>query len=201
MNQEQSKQSAGNLSEEVVVVSGLPRTGTSMMMRMLEAGGLPVLADNLRVQDEDNPRGYYEFEPVKKTKEDSSWLDGAKGRVVKMVYRLLYDLPVGHKYRVVFMERALEEVIASQNIMLKRNDQNLPEGDDQQTIKLFESELSRCFEWLETRKDFEVLTVNYNRLMTNPQDSIEEIDQFMKNCLDAEAMAAAVEPALYRNRR
>ena len=79
--------------DKIVIVSGLPRSGTSMMMRMLDAGGLPALTDNIRTADEDNPRGYYEFEPVKKTKEDASWLERAPGKVVKMVYRLLYDLP------------------------------------------------------------------------------------------------------------
>ena len=106
---------------EIIIVSGLPRSGTSMMMRMLEAGGIPPLIDNLRRPNEDNPGGYYEFEPVKRTKQDPSWLTTAGGKVVKMVYRLLYDLPTGYEYRVIMMRRTLEEVLASQEAMLKRD--------------------------------------------------------------------------------
>jgi len=106
------------MEKTVIVVSGLPRSGTSMMMQMLDAGGVEVLTDNLRLPDEDNPKGYYEYEAVKATAEDPSWLDDAGGRAVKMVYRLLYDLPADRRYRVVFMKRDLEEVIKSQEVML-----------------------------------------------------------------------------------
>src|SRR5574337_153211 len=100
----------------ITIVSGLPRSGTSMMMQMLHRGGIPAVTDEIRSADEDNPKGYYEFEPVKKTKEDASWLARAGGKVVKMVYRLLYDLPGDYAYHVVFMRRNLREVIASQNV-------------------------------------------------------------------------------------
>ena len=106
-------------SRFVTIVSGLPRSGTSMMMQAIAAGGIPALTDGFRAADVDNPRGYYEFEPVKKTREDASWLDRAGGKVVKMVYRLLYDLPAeGYEYRVVFMRRDIREVLASQKKML-----------------------------------------------------------------------------------
>ena len=108
-------------SDQVVtIVSGLPRSGTSLMMRMLESGGIPVLIDGVRDADEDNPQGYYEYEPVKKTKEDTTWLQQASGKAVKMVYQLLYDLPPHYQYRVVFMRRRMSEVLASQKIMLNR---------------------------------------------------------------------------------
>lgn len=104
----------------ITIVSGLPRSGTSMMMRILEAGGMPVLVDHARVADVDNPNGYYEFEPVKTTCDDASWLRQAEGRAVKVVYKLLYDLPADRPYRVVFMQRALKEIVTSQNRMLAR---------------------------------------------------------------------------------
>ena len=90
-------------TESVTVVSGLPRSGTSMMMRILEAGGMDVLTDQIRTADVDNPRGYYEFEPVKKTKDDPSWIPEAAGKAVKMVYQLLYDLPDGFHYQILMM--------------------------------------------------------------------------------------------------
>src|SRR5690242_7444054 len=102
----------------LIIVSGLPRSGTSMMMRMLEHGGIPVLTDRVRTADDDNPNGYYEFEAVKQTRKDPSWLAGREGKAVKMVYRLLYDLPADRNYRVLFMRRKLEEVLASQRTML-----------------------------------------------------------------------------------
>src|SRR5713226_9097156 len=100
-------------AEFIIVVSGLPRSGTSMMMRMLEAGGLPTITDNIRTADDDNPLGYYEFEPVKQLNKDASWLDTLSNKAVKIIYRLLYSLPRHHRYKVIFMRRKLEEVIAS----------------------------------------------------------------------------------------
>ena len=104
--------------DEIVVVSGLPRSGTSMMMKMLEAGGLTPLTDGQREADEDNLGGYYEFEQVKKMAQDSGWLEEARGKVVKVISRLLYDLPKTYHYRVIFMQRHLDEVLASQQQML-----------------------------------------------------------------------------------
>jgi hypothetical protein len=100
----------------ITIVSGLPRTGTSLMMQMIHAGGIPALTDKVRASDEDNPKGYFELEAVKRTKKDDSWLAEAAGRVVKMVHLLLYDLPVNHQYRVVFMRRELREVVRSQGV-------------------------------------------------------------------------------------
>jgi hypothetical protein len=117
----ESTKTTSNTENFITIVSGLPRSGTSMMMQMLAAGGMPALADNLRQADEDNPRGYYEFERVKEVATDSSWLDEAEGKAVKMVYRLLYDLPADRSYRVIFMIRSLDEVIASQQVMLERS--------------------------------------------------------------------------------
>src|SRR5215211_3521881 len=130
-------------AEFLTIVSGLPRSGTSMMMRMLETGGLPVLTDHVRTPDDDNPNGYYEFEAVKQTKEDDSWLEGTEGKAVKMVYRLLYDLPADHSYRVLFMRRKLEEVLASQRVMLERH------GVASLTLSaLFRAEMDSFYKWV-----------------------------------------------------
>lgn len=188
-------------SSFVTIVSGLPRSGTSMMMRMLEAGGLPVLVDNLRAADDDNPRGYYEFEPVKKTKEDPSWLREAPGKVVKMVYRLLYDLPADYSYRVVFMRRKLEEVLASQQVMLSRMGKAGGALEDEQAAALFRSQLTKYEQWVARQPNFAVLDVSYNDLLESPAEPARQINAFLGGTLDEAAMRQVVEPQLYRNRR
>src|SRR5436309_9885827 len=105
------------MDSEIIIVSGLPRSGTSLMMQMLDNGGMEVVTDNIRTPDTDNPRGYYEFEQVKKIKHDTAWLPSTRGRAFKMVSQLLYDLPPSEQYAVIFMERDLDEVLASQEKM------------------------------------------------------------------------------------
>lgn len=185
----------------LTIVSGLPRSGTSMMMRMLEAGGIPALIDHIRVADEDNPRGYYEFEPVKQTKNDASWLNGSEGMVVKMVYRLLYDLPADREYRVVFTQRKLEEVVASQNVMLER--QGKPGGDlaQDKLLSLFKAELDRSYGWMDEQPNFRVLYVNYNDTLTDPTPTVHALNEFLGGDLDTAAMLKVVEPQLYRQRK
>lgn len=185
----------------ITIVSGLPRSGTSMMMRMLEAGGLPVMVDHIREADEDNPAGYYEFEAVKQTKQDQGWLGEAAGKAVKMVYRLLYDLPTGQEYRVVFMRRKLEEVLASQQKMLDRHGKNDAAVTDEQMAKLFRTQLEKFEKWIAEQPNFTVLEVSYNDLLADPKPSLEKINQFLGGQLNINAMAGVVDPALYRNRK
>jgi hypothetical protein len=190
----------GRDREFVTLVTGLPRCGTSMMMRMLEAGGLPVMIDEIRAADEDNPRGYYEFEPVKKTKEDPSWVPSAVGKAVKLVYRLLHDLPADQTYRALFMRRKLSEVYASQEEMLRRKGR--PQGGvDLPTFeKMFEGEIGRILRWLQDQPNFSFIEVDYNDLLANPAPRVAEIDAFLAGGLDTDAMLAVVEPGLYRRR-
>ena len=108
------------MDNEIIIVSGLPRSGTSLMMQMLDNGGVPVVTDHIRTADTDNPRGYYEFEQVKKIKEDVSWLPETRGKAFKMVSQLLYELPASERYRIIFMERDLDEMLLSQEKMLAR---------------------------------------------------------------------------------
>jgi len=183
----------------VTIVSGLPRSGTSMMMRMLEAGGLPVLVDNIRVADQDNPRGYYEFEPVKQTKRDASWVPSAEGKVVKMVYRLLYDLPLDREYRVVFMRRNLDEVLRSQQKMLAK-DNRVDNIDDAEMSAIYQAELARFDAWLAKQPCFQSLDVTYNEMLADPAPIVQEIDAFLGGNLDQAAMCGVVDPSLYRNR-
>ena len=184
----------------VMIVSGLPRSGTSMMMKAIHAGGIEPVIDNIRVADEDNPKGYYEFEPVKKTKEDASWLQGAAGKVVKMVYRLLYDLPADNKYRVVFMQRDLVEVLASQKKMLERSGKAGGGISDEQMASLFTTELKKCEKWIAEQPNFQVLYVGHRDMINDAAGQAKRINEFLGGGLNEQAMAETVDPTLYRNR-
>lgn len=187
-------------AEFLTIVSGLPRSGTSMMMRMLEHGGLDVMTDEIRTADDDNPNGYYEFEAVKKTSEDASWLEGANGKAVKMVYRLLYDLPTDRTYRVLFMRRELDEILASQQVMLNRHNAGDAVSQDQMA-KLFRSEIERFYDWVAKQQHIELIDVNYNQMLANPKAEIARVNEFLGNALDEAAMQGVVDASLYRNRK
>jgi hypothetical protein len=184
----------------VTIVSGLPRSGTSLMMQMLSAGGLPALTDAVRTADEDNPRGYLEFEPVKQTKVDPSWLAQAPGKAVKMVHVLLYDLPPNYYYRVVFMMRKIEEILTSQRTMLNRQGKQGASLSIDRLASIFQSQLSQCADWLRKQSNFSVLEINYNELIAKPDASVAALDQFLDGGLDRSAMAAAIDFSLYRAR-
>jgi hypothetical protein len=183
----------------LTVVSGLPRSGTSLMMSMLDAGGLPVLVDNIRAADYDNPRGYYEYEPVKALKSDATWVARARGQGVKMVYLLVYDLPPDVEYRVLFMQRNLDEVLASQRVMLERLGKPV-RSDDRTIAELFRRHLAKFVGWVKDRPNFRVLNVDYNAMVRDPEPVVAEIIPFLGGGLDADAMIRTVDPSLYRNR-
>lgn len=184
----------------IAVVSGLPRSGTSMMMKMLEAGGIQVLTDELREADRDNPKGYYEFERVKQLEHDKSWLQDAEGRAVKIISQLLKHLPSDHRYKIVFMRREMREMLASQQKMLVRRGEKADKVADEELAALFRRHLERIESWLEDQPNFDVLYVSYNRVLERPREEATRIDAFFKEDLDADAMATVVEPTLYRQR-
>ena len=184
----------------VTVVSGLPRSGTSMMMKALEAGGLPVLTDGVRKADRDNPKGYYEFEPVKTTKEDPSWVREAGGKAVKMVYRLLYDLPEEYEYRVIFMQRDMGEILTSQSAMLERTGQQGAQVSADKLAALYKKDLEEMYQWIERQGNFSTLMVSYNDMVRDPRPPCRRVNAFLGNCLDVDEMAGVVDTSLYRNR-
>ena len=184
----------------ITIVSGLPRSGTSMMMQMLAAGGVPALVDNVRQPDEDNPRGYYEFERVKQVESDSSWLDEAEGKVVKMVYRLLYDLPPDHAYRVIFMTRDLNEVIASQQVMLERHGKANEPVDNTRLVEIYRRQLQEVMSWLHGQPNFAVLSVDYHGALSDPRQVVQHLDDFLDGRLDTDAMLRIPDQTLYRER-
>ncbi|MDQ6630746.1 MAG: sulfotransferase [Verrucomicrobiota bacterium] len=185
----------------ITIVSGLPRSGTSLLMQMLLAGGWPVLTDQVRAADEDNPKGYLEFEAVKQTKTSRDWLAHAQGKAVKMVHLLLLQLPTtGYTYRVLLMKRKIAEVTASQRAMLQRQNKRGANLTDQQLGQLFLSQLAQVENWLIEQPEFSVLPVNYNELVANPAPLVEKINQFLGGNLNAEAMIQTVDAKLYRQR-
>ena len=184
---------------QIVIVTGLPRSGTSMMMKMLEAGGIPPLCDGQRAADSDNPNGYYEFEPVKNTRQDAGWLTQAQGKAVKMVYSLLYDLPADRQYDVVFMRRDMQEVLASQHRMLQ-NKGLLSHVDDQRMSALFSREIDRFQQWAAEAEHINCLEVRYNDVASGDTAPFHEITSHLCGRTDPQAMADIVDPSLYRNR-
>jgi hypothetical protein len=181
----------------ITVVSGLPRSGTSLVMQMLAAGGHPILCDTQRTADEDNPRGYLEFAPVKTLERDSSWLSQAEGKAVKIISFLLPKLPSCFEYRVIFLRRDLTEVLQSQARMLERRGQ--PPGPDiNLMMSHFEKHLQTMHDWICRQSNFRKMDCDYASLIQNPVQSATAISQFVGLPLASPNMAACVDPALHR---
>jgi hypothetical protein len=184
----------------ITIVSGLPRSGTSLMMQMLAAGGVPPLTDELRPSDESNPRGYFEFEAVKRLRSDQSWLDQARGRAVKIIHLLLRELPVDGRfeYRVLLMLRPIEEVLASQHAMLVRQGKQPASAS---LAGVYASQLVQAQEWMRAHPCFSFLTFEHHSVIQQPEASAAAITEFLQRDLDVKAMAAAVDPSLWRERQ
>ena len=188
-----------DISNTAIIVSGLPRSGTSMMMQMISAGGIAPLTDSVREADEDNPRGYYEFEKAKQLDRDSSWITEAKGKAVKVVAQLLAYLPAipGVNYRVVFMERDMEEVLSSQKSMLQRQEKKGTKLSDDRLRTIFSHQVKQIKTMLSLRK-IPTLFVDYNRTIENPEETAARLKTFLGGNIDQRKMVEAVEPSLKR---
>ncbi len=185
----------------ITIVSGLPRSGTSMMMKMLEAGGLPVLTDHIRTADEDNPKGYYEFERVKQIEHDRAWLEDARGKAVKMIAALLKHLPPDYAYKIIFMRRDIEEVLASQRQMLIRRGEPTDRIPDQTMGELFLKHVAQVEAWLASQPNVHVIYIEHGQVLADPRGQAGRIAGFLGGGLDAERMARMVDPDLYRQRQ
>jgi hypothetical protein len=184
----------------ITIVSGLPRSGTSLMMQMLVAGGLAPLSDGERQADPDNPRGYLEWERIKTLPNDPACIAEAEGKVVKVISRLLLSMPAGHEYRIVFMQRPLPEVLASQDQMLRRRGA-FKEGTNPAMISAaFEKHLREVYAWLDGKPYVKALRLPYHEVLRKPKDIGQQLTEFLGIPLDLEAMAQQVDASLYRNR-
>lgn len=184
----------------IVIVSGLPRSGTSMAMKMLEAGGMEIVTDNVRSADEDNPRGYFELERVKNLHKESdrAWLRECRGKAIKIISFLLKTLPDENNYQVIFMNRKIAEVLASQRKMLERRGESSPTSDERMA-ELFEKDLREARFFLR-RPHFDVLEIDYNEAVGNPAAMAARIVEFVGGTLDLAKMTGVVDEKLYRNR-
>lgn len=186
--------------EGVVVVSGLPRSGTSMLMRMLAAGGLPPLSDGDRPADASNPHGYFEYAPVKRAREDASWLPLAQGRAVKIVSFLAPFLPPDPPCRVIHMRRPLDEVLASQAAMLRRKGIAAVEEDEAPLRAACARAESAAAAYWAARPATDVLWLPHGAVIAEPAWAARQLAGYLGGGLDCAAMAAAVDPALHRER-
>ena len=186
----------------IVVVAGLPRSGTSMLMNMLLHGGVPLLTDGIRSADECNPHGYFEYEPVKELDKhgDLSWLPRARGKAVKIISFLLTWLPETYDYRVIIMQRDLDEIIDSQNQMIARRGQPSDTAGDSRTRKIYADHLAQVARLLASRRCFLSLPVSYRDVVEDPRRQARRIREFLDRPLDIDRMAATVDARLYRNR-
>ncbi len=171
------------------------------MMMMLHAGGMDVLTDHVRQADDDNPKGYYEYEPVKDIETDRAWLVLAQGRAIKMISALLIHLPAVHNYKVIFMRRKMEEIVASQRRMLIHRGEESGAASDDKITQVLEKHLTEVNKWLSKQANIDVLFVDYGKVLADPYAQASIICRFLDGSLDPQMMAAAVDRRLYRQRR
>lgn len=188
--------------EPVIIVSGLPRSGTSMMMKMLDAAGLPIVTDAIRTADIDNPKGYYELERVKDLEKeaDKSYIKEARGKVLKVISFLIKDLPDDNQYRIIFMRRDLNEVIASQNKMIAhRGEQD--DTDDKMMIEAYLNHLASVRIMSRKKPNMEMVEIRYDTTVGDPREAARQVNAFLGGKLDEAKMTAEVDGKLYRNRK
>ena len=190
------------VEQSVVIVSGLPRSGTSMLRGRLAAGGLETVVDGIREADDDNPKGYHELEQVKELDKggDTSWLDDAPGKCLKVISFLLQHLPSTHHYKIVFVRRHLQEVLASQRKMLERRGESGGDASDEEMATMFAAHLAKMERQLAARPNCEVLYVDHRATLDTPREVATQVNRFLGDRLDVEKMAAVVDQQLYRNR-
>jgi len=185
----------------ITVVSGLPRSGTSMLMKMLEAGGLTPLTDDIRKADKDNPKGYYEFERVKKLETDNTWLAEAKGKAVKVISLLLRNLPTDYTYKIIFIRRDIREILASQKQMLIRRGEPADKVSDEEMTRIYQNHLRQTEAWLSEQPAFDVLYTDHRDIIRDPAQASKKINQFLGGFLDVKQMAGMVDASLYRQKK
>jgi hypothetical protein len=194
---------AADRGEPIIVVSGLPRSGTSMMMKMLEQGGVPIMTDGQREADVDNPKGYYEYERIKdlERESDKSYLRESRGKALKVISFLIKDLPDDNDYRVIFMRRDLDEVLASQDKMIDRLGSSDAAADSEAMKEAYRNDIVRTRLLCRKKSNFELIEVSYRETVEDPRRTVDRVNEFLEGRLDVAAMGEAVDAQLYRNRR
>lgn len=191
-----------NIRGEITIVSGLPRSGTSMMMQILDAAGVPILTDKERTPDNNNPKGYYEFEPVKKLMVDKSWLPQAKGKCVKIIAQLLPFLPANYNYKIIFMRRNMDEVLKSQQIMLGKETDVKSKSFPMGLNTAFEKQLKKVENWVDSQPHVEMLNIDYSKVVEEPTEELESILNFLNfENGNLKKMKSMIDKSLYRNKK
>ncbi|MBY9007851.1 MAG: sulfotransferase domain-containing protein [Candidatus Lokiarchaeota archaeon] len=185
----------GNIRDELIIVSGIPRSGTSLIMQMLRAGGMDILSDHKRKADKNNPKGYLELQAVKNLFKDNSCLVKQTGKVVKVISHLLIYIPKNQLYKIIFINRNINEIIKSQQKMLRENTKNYSKT----LKKAFKKELSNVKLWINNQPNIELLNLNFKDIIKNPEKEINNIIKFLNISLNREKMINIIEPSLYRN--
>jgi hypothetical protein len=185
----------------VTIVTGVPRSGTSLVMQMLAAGGHPIASDGVRRADADNPRGYFELEAARRLARDASWLPELAGRALKLVHTLVPSLPTTLQYRVLMVRRRLDEVLASQRAMLARQGAAPDPAEDDRLLPVLEAQLAQLEGWLAAQQGLAWLRIDHGELLAHPAQLAARLADFLGGGLDARAMAACVDPTLHRQRR
>jgi len=189
-------------TEFITIVSGLPRSGTSMMMSALEAGGMELLVDGLREADMNNPKGYFEYERAKKLpKGDTQWLESASGKAVKIISALIEYLPSGFQYRLIFMERDLDEILASQRRMLQRMDKANDGVEEDEIRSSYQKHLAEVKSWIANQPWITTCYISYNDVLREPDRTFKKVAEFLNHRVDPGAMAAVVDRSLYREQK
>lgn len=188
------------MQQPVFLVSGLPRSGTSMMMKMLEAGGIEIVTDHLRQADDDNPKGYYELEKVKHLQNDARWMHYMRGKALKVVSSLLFYVPLSLPYKIIFMRRDIGEILASQKKMLDSRGEESNTITDDVLRQKYATHLEKIREWIAARRNVECVYLEYAEILKDPLGGARAVQEFLGQPLQLEAMAAVVDPDLYRNR-
>jgi hypothetical protein len=188
--------------EPIVIVSGLPRSGTSMLMKMLEAGGLQIMSDTARGADVDNPKGYFEHERIKDLEKetDKSYLREGRGKALKVISFLIQHLPDENDYRVIFMRRDLDEVLSSQDKMIQRLGAADAAADREAMKEAYRNDIVRTRLLCRKRSNFEMIEIQYKASVENPAETARRVNEFLGGRLDEAAMRRAVDESLYRNR-
>ncbi len=188
--------------EPIVVVSGLPRSGTSMMMKMLDAAGIPIMTDAIRTADIDNPKGYFEFERVKDLEKDPdrSWVRDARGKALKVISFLLKDLPDENAYQIVFMRRDIDEVLASQNKMLEHRGED-DATDDAIMAEAYRNHLASVRIMARKKPNWSIVEIRYDEAIRDPAAVAQRVNEFLGGRYDVKRMVEAVDEKLYRNRK
>ncbi len=189
-----------NLDNPIIVVSGLPRSGTSLMMQMLEAGNIPIFTDNKRKADENNPKGYYEHEAVKTIAKNKKWLQQTPGRAVKIISQLLIQLPAKYNYKVIFMLRDLAEIVTSQHKMLVRNGKHKEDVYPGKLEIIYKNQLLRANEWFKSNHNAAVIYINHQEAINNPLETAKKIQQFLGLEMDVMKMSTVIDKSLYREK-